>query len=66
MSLNLNGNTHYSGQAAPLFKLSFITGLLTVITFGIYRFWAKTRTRKYIWSSVSIEGDAFEYTGTGL
>jgi len=37
-----------------------------VLTLGIYRFWAKTRIRKYIWSSVSGDDDSFEYTGTGL
>lgn len=66
MSLNSGGNVRYSGQSTPIFKLAFLTGLLTVVTAGIYRFWAKTRMRKYIWSSVSIEGDSFEYTGTGL
>lgn len=66
MSLNSGGIVRYSGQSGPIFKLAFVTGLLTLITAGIYRFWAKTRMRKYIWSSVSIDGDAFEYTGTGL
>lgn len=66
MSLKPSGNVGYSGQSSPIFKLAFVTGLLTVVTAGIYRFWAKTRIRKYIWSSVSIDGDAFEYTGTGL
>ena len=66
MSLPSNGNTRYLGQATPAFKLAFVTGLLTLLTAGIYRFWAKTRMRKYIWSSVSFDGDTFEYTGTGL
>lgn len=66
MALNPNTNVTYSGKSGPLFTLALITGLLTLITVGIYRFWAKTRLRKYIWSSVSVEGDAFEYTGTGL
>lgn len=56
----------YSGEKGPLFKLAFKTGLLTVVTLGIYRFWQKTRIRKYIWSSVSADGDTFEYTGTGM
>ncbi|MFV0491039.1 MAG: YjgN family protein [Pseudorhodobacter sp.] len=56
----------YSGEMKPLFKLAFMTGLLTVVTLGIYRFWAKTRIRKYLWSSAGIDGDRFEYTGTGL
>ncbi|MEM6760645.1 MAG: DUF898 family protein [Pseudomonadota bacterium] len=56
----------YHGKGSPLFKLYFITAIFTVLTLGIYRFWAKTRIRKYIWSSVSGDGDSFEYTGTGI
>ena len=56
----------YFGEAGPLFKLYIKTALLTVLTLGIYRFWAKTRMRKYVWSGVSGDGDSFEYTGTGL
>jgi uncharacterized membrane protein YjgN (DUF898 family) len=56
----------YHGERRPLFTLAFKTAILTALTVGIYRFWAKTRIRKYIWSSVAGQGDAFEYTGTGL
>ena len=56
----------YHGKAAPLFWLGVRTAMLTAITLGIYRFWAKTRIRRHIWSSVAADGDAFEYTGTGL
>ncbi|MDN3523985.1 DUF898 family protein [Halomonas sabkhae] len=49
-----------------LFSLMFKTGLLTVITLGIYRFWQTTRVRQYLWSSTSANEDALEYTGTGL
>lgn len=64
----MNGQIHgeYFGKGSPLFKLYFLTSILTVLTLGIYRFWAKTRIRKYIWSSVSGDGDSFEYTGTGV
>ncbi|MBY6164174.1 DUF898 domain-containing protein [Mameliella alba] len=57
---------NYTGEKGPLFSLTLKTGLLTVITLGIYRFWQKTRIRKYIWSSVNAGGDTFEYTGTGI
>lgn len=56
----------YTGARAPLFGLALRTGLLTMLTLGIYRFWAKTRIRKYVWSSVRIGGDGLEYTGIGL
>lgn len=56
----------YTGQRNEMFKLAFKTGLLTIVTLGIYRFWQKTRLRKYIWSNAKAGGDGFEYTGTGL
>lgn len=56
----------YDGQGGGLFKLALWTTFLTVITVGIYRFWAKTRIRQYVWSSAGLQGDRFEYTGTGL
>ena len=66
--MNTENDIHgqYRGTRGELFHLAIVTTLLTVITLGIYRFWAKTRIRKYIWSSVLGDGDAFEYTGTGL
>ncbi len=55
----------YAGKRSPMFWLVIKTSLLTLLTVGIYRFWGKTRIRKYIWSSTSADGAAFEYTGTG-
>jgi uncharacterized membrane protein YjgN (DUF898 family) len=40
--------------------------LLTIVTLGVYRFWGKTRVRRYIWSRMEFQDDRFEYTGTGL
>ena len=56
----------YSGSKGELFNLALVTSLLTLVTLGIYRFWAKTRIRKYIWSSIDGGSDKFEYTGTGI
>ncbi len=53
-------------KTSNLFSLAMVTGLLTLVTLGIYRFWGKTRIRKYFWGNTKIAGDAFEYTGTGL
>ena len=39
----------YHGERRALFWLALRTAILTTITLGIYRFWAKTRIRKYIW-----------------
>ena len=64
MSIQIQGR--YFGQGKPLFLLYVKTAVLTLLTLGIYRFWGKTRLRKYIWSGVSLGDDTFEYTGTGL
>ncbi len=56
----------YFGETGKLFSLYIRTALLTLLTLGIYRFWARTRIRKYIWSATSADNDSFEYTGTGL
>jgi uncharacterized membrane protein YjgN (DUF898 family) len=49
-----------------LLKLTLVNLLLSIITLGFYRFWAKTNVRKHIWSSVHINGEPLEYTGTGM
>ncbi|WP_417742086.1 DUF898 family protein [Salipiger sp.] len=60
------GQGEYTGDGKALFWLAMRTGCLTLITLGIYRFWGKTRIRRYIWSAARLEGSRFEYTGTGL
>jgi uncharacterized membrane protein YjgN (DUF898 family) len=49
-----------------LLKLTIVNFLLGIITLGFYRFWAKTNVRKHIWSSVHINSEPLEYTGTGM
>ena len=56
--------TEFTGEKGDLFALALRTGLLTVVTLGIYRFWQKTRLRRWYWSSVRPGGMPFEYTGT--
>jgi uncharacterized membrane protein YjgN (DUF898 family) len=48
-----------------LMKLMWVNLFFNIITLGFYRFWAKTNVRKHIWSSVHINGEPLEYTGTG-
>lgn len=55
----------YDGRAGALAGLILWTTLLTWATLTIYRFWARTRLRRYLWSRVSFLGDRLEYTGTG-
>jgi uncharacterized membrane protein YjgN (DUF898 family) len=45
--------------------LAITNFLLNVITLSLYRFWAKTKVRRHIWSCIHINGEPLEYTGTG-
>jgi hypothetical protein len=56
-------STSFTGQRGPLFWLGLKTGVLTVLTLGVYRFWMKTRLRRYFWSSVRPGGLPLEYVG---
>ena len=49
-----------------LFGLLVKNAFLTLVTLGIYRFWARAALRRYWWGSIVIAGDPLEYTGTGL
>ncbi len=56
----------FSGTKGRLFGLALRTGVLTILTLGLYRFWMKTRLRRYLWSSVRPGGHPLEYTGEPL
>jgi uncharacterized membrane protein YjgN (DUF898 family) len=40
--------------------------LLTIVTLGVYRFWATTRERKYLWGQTKFIDERLEWTGTGM
>ena len=48
-----------------LLRLTLTNFLLNILTLFVYRFWAKTRVRRHVWSCVHINGEPLEYTGTG-
>jgi uncharacterized membrane protein YjgN (DUF898 family) len=55
----------FQGDGRTLFGISFVNLIKTVFTLGVYRFWAKTNVRQYIWSQTLFSGDRFSYHGTG-
>lgn len=55
----------FDASRGRFFRLLLINSALTLITIGIYRFWARTRIRRFMWHHVRILGDPLEYTGTG-
>ena len=38
---------------------------LNILTLGFYRFWARTKVRRFIWNKMEVMGSPLEYTGTG-
>lgn len=56
----------YHGRIREAWALALKVTLLTAVTLGIYRFWAKTRLRQYFWTRVTVNDEPLEYSGTGL
>src|SRR5271166_5617796 len=56
----------YDGRTSEIFGLSLRVGFLTLITLGIYRFWATTRVRRWFWSRITVDDQRLEYSGTGF
>src|SRR5712692_2643736 len=54
----------FHGSGGTLFGIHVVNVLLTLVTVGIYYFWAKTRIRGYLSSQSEIESDRFAYHGT--
>lgn len=61
----VHSRLEYDGARGDLAKITVTNAILTLATLGIYRFWGKTRLRRYLWGRVSFLGDQAEYTGTG-
>lgn len=55
----------YDGRISELYGVFLLNLLLTIITLGIFRFWAITRLRRYLWSHLQFEGTRLSYTGKG-
>lgn len=46
--------------------IAFPNLLLTIVTLGIYRFWATTREREYLWGKTDFIDERLEWTGRGI
>lgn len=55
----------FNGNWREFAPIALTNLLLIIVTLGIYRFWAKTRERRYLWSRTDFIGDPLEWTGTG-
>ncbi len=56
----------FHGTWREFAPIAFTNLLLTIVTLGVYRFWAKTRERKYLWNRTQFIDERLEWTGTGL
>ena len=67
-AVGLTGETRrltFHGSGGTLFGIYVVNILLTIATFGFYRFWGRTKIRRFMLSQTSFEGDRFAYHGTG-
>ena len=55
----------FHGDGGTLFGIHLKNLLLTIVTLGIYSFWAKADVRQYLYANTSLGGDRFTYHGTG-
>ena len=55
----------FEGTWREYAPIAFTNLLLTIVTLGIYRFWATTRSRQYLWSRTRFIDDQLEWAGTG-
>ncbi len=56
----------FHGTWREFAPIAFTNLLLIIVTLGIYRFWAKARERRYLWSRTRFIDERLEWTGTGL
>ena len=56
---------NFTGRWQDYLIIAATNLLLTIVTLGIYRFWAKARERRYLWSQTRIIDEELEWTGTG-
>ena len=55
----------FHGTGGSLFGIHIVNVLLTLVTLGVYYFWAKTRVRVYLMSETELEGSRFAWHGSG-
>lgn len=55
----------FEGDWREFLPIALTNLLLIVVTLGIYRFWAKARERRYLWSRTRFIDETLEWTGTG-
>lgn len=55
----------FHGEGLTLLGMVIVNNLLTILTLGIYHFWARAKIRRYLYGQIELEGDRFAWHGTG-
>jgi uncharacterized membrane protein YjgN (DUF898 family) len=55
----------FMGSGSALFGIHVVNVLFTLLTLGVYFFWAKVKVRAYFLSETEFESDRLAYHGTG-
>jgi uncharacterized membrane protein YjgN (DUF898 family) len=56
----------FEGRWQEFLPIGLTNALLNLVTLGVYRFWATTRERRYLWSKTRFIDERLEWTGTGM
>ncbi|MSP82366.1 MAG: DUF898 family protein [Alphaproteobacteria bacterium] len=56
----------FDGRLSESLRIAALNTLLQVATLGVYRFWARSRYRRFLWRETRFFGEPFEYTGRGI
>ena len=49
-----------------ILPITLLNAVLNIITVTLWRFWGRTRVRRYLWSTTTVNGTPLEYTGSGF
>jgi uncharacterized membrane protein YjgN (DUF898 family) len=55
----------HRGRGGAACRIGLVNFLLALPTLGFWRFWGRTRVRRYLWENTTLWGEPLEYTGTG-
>jgi uncharacterized membrane protein YjgN (DUF898 family) len=55
----------FHGDGGDLFLIHLVNLALTLVTLGVYHFWAKVKVRQYLFAQLELEGERFGYHGNG-
>ncbi|MFC7334067.1 DUF898 family protein [Rhodocista pekingensis] len=61
-----DGAVRFEAGRGALIGLLLTNMLLNLLTLGLYRFWARTRVRRFFWGALRIDGRPLDYTGRGM